>query len=155
MAEGDFKKVGARGYKAWRILSASDTWASIYRQREKTLRDYRSAIIFPEQLLGLDQENIFSVVVTKQSSVRFFAVTSTINVIRNFKPVAISDEPLVSLGAIMEYESNNSGPGQSHRICLGTSSQDNSFFEKSLFSGIKDAVKYQQDIQKSFLSSIG
>ena len=155
MAEGDFKKIGAKGYKAWRILSASDTWASVYRQREKTLRNYHSAIIFPEQLLGLDQANIFSVVVSKQSSVRLLSVSSAISVIRNFKPVTLSDEPLSSLEAIMEYEANNSGSGQSHRICLGTGGQDFSFYEKALFSGVKDAIKYQQDVQKSFLSSIG
>ena len=152
MAEGDFKRIGAKGYLAWRILSSTGQWTEVYRNREKALRGFNSAILFPEQLLGLDQQVIFEVYVCKSSG---SSVSTSITAIRSFAPVNAYGDPLESLEAIREYEGNNDKPGDCHRLCIGRSGQDHAFYSKNLFSGIKDAVKFQQERQKAILSTIG
>lgn len=147
----DFKKIGSKGYKAWRILSASGEWAQIYRNREKMLRSYKSAIIFPEQLLGLNQTKIYQVIVTYSSDTVF----SQVLIIRDFAPRAATGEVLDTLEIIREYEHENQGGGEVHRVSVGKKNANNSFYNRSYFSGEKDAIKYQLKRQAHYLSQSG
>ena len=152
MAEAsDFKKIGTKGYKAWRILSASGAWAQVYRDREKMLRNYKSAIIFPEQFLGLNQNGVYKVIVSRTGN----KVSSQIEIIRGFTPIGVSGEILDSLEKIREYEAANNNSGEVHRIGLGKGGQETSFHRFAYFSGIKDAVKYQSNEQNAHVSQIG
>lgn len=147
----DFTKVNSKGYKAWRIVSASGSWAQIYREREKELRGYKSAIIFPEQLIGLNQNIIYKVVVVRTGQ----KVDSHITAIRNFQPQGARGEQLNTLEQIREYETENSEPGGSHRISVGKHAGDSSFYNFAWFSSQKDAIKYQAKEQAKCLSQIG
>lgn len=152
MAEAtDFKKIGAKGYKAWRILSATGEWAQTYRDREKMLRGYKSAIIFPEQLIGLNQSKIYQVIVTRTGN----TVSSQINALRSFLPKGANGEILDTVEKIREYESEHSDGSGLHRLHIGKSTQDTSFYQHCYFSGLKDAVKYQAKRQAHYLSQIG
>jgi hypothetical protein len=53
------KKLLTKSYMTWRVVQAPGVWASIYRERIKRMGNYRSAIIFPEQLLGLNQNSVW------------------------------------------------------------------------------------------------
>jgi len=147
----DFKKIGTKGYKAWRILSASGAWGQVYRDREKMLRGYNSAIIFPEQLIGLNQTAVFQVIVTRTGG----SIASIITVMRNFVPRGVSGEILDTLKKIREYESNNDQSGGVHRISVGEVAQNNSFYNHCYFSSQKDAIKYQAKLQAHYLSQSG
>lgn len=152
MAEAsDFKKIGSKGYKAWRILSATGAWADAYRNREKEMRVYKSAIIFPEQLIGLRQSKIYQVVVHRTGD----TVSSQIHAIRNFIPRGANGESLDTLEKIRDYEYENHEGGALHRITVGKSAQNNNFYNHCYFSSMKDAVKYQQKRQAHYLSQSG
>lgn len=151
MAEAtDFKKIGSKGYKAWRILSASGSWAQTYRDREKMLRDYKSAIIFPEQLLGLQQSKIYQVIVTRVGTV----ITSRIVVIRSFIPLGAGNERLDTVEKIRDYEYQHHEGGALHRVTLG-GGDNTTFYNHCYFSSQKDAVKYQAKRQAHYLSQSG
>lgn len=146
----DFKKVGRKGYKAWRILSATGEWARVYRDREKMLRDYKGAIIFPEQLISITQSRIYQVVVNRNGC----AISSQINVIHNYTPNGANGELLDTLEKIRDYEYENHVGGALHRINVGRGS-NNSFYNHCYFSSQKDAIKYQQKRQAHYLSQSG
>jgi hypothetical protein len=147
----DFKKVGTKGYKAWRILSASGEWAQTYRDREKMLRAYKSAIIFPEQLISLTQSRIYQVIVTRNGN----TISSQINVIHNYRPRGANGECLDTLEKIRDYEYVNHTGGALHRITVGNSVNNNNFYNHCYFSSQKDAIKYQAKRQAHYLSQAG
>lgn len=152
MAEAtDFKKIGAKGYKAWRILSAAGAWAQTYRDREKMLRDYKSAIIFPEQLVGLNQSKIYQVIVTRTGQ----TIASQINAIVNYIPRGAGGERLDTVEKIREYEYENHEGGALHRIVVGKGNNNTNFYNHCYFSSQKDAIKYQQKRQAHYLSQSG
>lgn len=152
MAEAiDFKKVGTKGYKAWRILSAAGAWAQTYRDREKMLRDYKGAIIFPEQLIGLTQSKIYQVIVTRSGS----TISSQINVIHNYTPKGANGESLDTVEKIRDYEYENHVGGALHRITVGKAGNNNNFYNHCYFSSQKDAIKYQAKRQAHYLSQSG
>jgi hypothetical protein len=152
MAEAtDFKKIGAKGYKAWRILSATGEWAQTYRDREKMLRGYKSAIIFPEQLIGLNQSKIYQVIVTRTGN----TVSSQINALRSFLPKGANGEILDTVEKIREYEYENHEGGALHRIAVGKGHSNNTFYNHVYFTSQKDAIKYQQKRQAHYLSQTG
>jgi hypothetical protein len=61
----DFNDMRSNRYKTMRILSAPGIWSSVYQERIKKLSGYRTAILFPEMLLGLDQARIYAVCTKK------------------------------------------------------------------------------------------
>ena len=152
MAEAvDFKKVGTKGYKAWRILSAAGSWAQTFRDREKMLRDYKSAIIFPEQLIGLNQSKVYQVIVHKVGG----TVTSQIIALNNYIPRGANDEKLDTVEKIREYEYEHHEGGALHRIKVGKGNNNTTFYNHCYFSSQKDAVKYQLKRQAHYLSQSG
>lgn len=151
MAEAqDFKKIGSKGYKAWRILAATGAWAQTYRDREKMLRGYPSAILFPEQLIGLKQSKVYQVIVTRTGQ----TISSQINAILNFIPRGVNGEQLDSLEKIREYEYENHEGGALHRITVGKGN-NTTFYNHCYFASQKDAVKFQQKRQAHYLSQSG
>lgn len=152
MAEAsDFKKIGSKGYKAWRILSASGAWGGTYRDREREMRNYKSAIIFPEQLLGLNQSKIYQVIVTRTGQ----SILSQIVALRSFIPRGINGEVLDTVEKIREYEYEHREGGALHRIAVGKGNSNTTFYNHHYFSSQKDAVKYQQKRQAHYLSQSG
>jgi hypothetical protein len=57
----NFKRIGTPSYRTYRVLSARGDWAQLYRSKVADHGDQKGAIIFPEQLLSLNQNRIFAV----------------------------------------------------------------------------------------------
>lgn len=158
----DFTKVHTKAYKVWRIIQAPGAWGQIYRDREQKLRGYRSALIFPEQILGLNQELIFKVVVARGQN---GAVQSHITPLRKFGifvPVNKDEKypytkpgELTNMDEIRRWESDNQAGGETHRMSVNTVGQEWCFDRFEMFSSLKDAAKFQFAEQAKFLSQIG
>jgi hypothetical protein len=150
----DFKKINSKGYKVWRIIQAPGAWGQIYRDRELKLRNYKSALIFPEQLLGLNQKLIYKVQVHRLGS----TVSSHITGVRCFCPADANRKALTTAQEVYDYEADNAGDGEVHRLNYATPNQTGdsvTFYTSNLFSSIKDAEKFQRNQQASLLSQIG
>lgn len=158
----DFTKVHTKAYKVWRIIQAPGAWGQIYRNREQALRGYKSALIFPEQVLGLNQELIFKVVVAKGQG---GSVQSHITPLRKFGLYVPEDKSakypyskpgqLTSMDEIRRWEADNQNPGDTHRLMVNITGQEWCFDRFELFSSLKDAAKFQAAEQAKLLSQIG
>lgn len=158
----DFTQAHSKSYKVWRIISAPGHWCQIYREREQRLRNYRSALIFPEQILGLNQEFIFKVVVVKGQG---GAVQSYITPLCKFglyvpekaNPDSYYSKTgqLTTSDEIRRWEADNQTGGETHRLTVNVTGQDWCFDRYDFFSSIKDAAKFQAAEQAVFLSQIG
>jgi len=158
-----FTKVHTKPYKVWRILQAPGAWNRVYRNREARLRHYRSAIIFPEQILGLNQASIYKVVVVRGSS---GDVESHISTLRSFGLFAhvpkdqygcfVEPGRISSTDELSYWESQNSENGDTHRLMVSSGSDPKWSFDRyDYFTNIRDAVKFQQREQEKLISQIG
>jgi len=159
----NFTKVHTKPYKVWRILQAPGAWHRVYRDREVLLRNYRSAIIFPEQILGLNQTSIYKVVVVKGSS---NSVESHITALRSFGLFAhvpkdqygffVQPGRISSTEELRFWEDQNSDGGDVHRLMLASGSDPSWSFDRyAYFASIREAVKFQAREQEKLLSQIG
>lgn len=134
----DFKKIHTKSYKVWRILQAPGVWAQIYRDRESMMANYSSAIIFPEQFLGLNQTLIFSVELTSRAQARSSAVTEFTT------PKILLDRGAVSsFDDIYQWEAANDSRESMSGMTIGSyeSFSNPLFHNMNLFTNRKDAVK--------------
>jgi len=147
----DFKKVHTKKYRAWRILTSPSRWGVAYRDRVSTFKDFPTAIIFPEQLLGLNQSVVYCVAVSKDRN----TVSTSISAHRDYKP-NFGSGSLKTLEEIREYESENDAPENIRNLVFGHGySTTMKFWTSAIFTSQKDALKYQQKIQAQYLSQIG
>jgi hypothetical protein len=134
----DFKRIHTKSYKVWRLLQAPGCWGKVYREREMTLRNFSSAIIFPEQLLGLNQSQLFTASLSVSSEGRSASVSGmTI-------PSLLLDGGTVGYyDDIYDWESENNGDDALKSMSLGRPGSYNNtpFWSVNLFTNRKDAVK--------------
>jgi len=138
MAEAqDFKKIHSKSYQVWRILQAPGVWGQAYRERVTFLTGYRSAIIFPEQLLGLNQSQLFIANLDGTSSRR----SATINTLDE-PHLIFAGQIINSFQEIYDLESENYEMGDLASMRVGKSDTTTSpnFHNLNLFSNKKDAV---------------
>lgn len=157
----DFKKITTKSYKVWRILQAPGAWGQIYRDREQLYRNYRSALIFPEQVLGIAGSPVFKVTT---SCVQRTLSSHITNVYVNALNALMTPEMgehfispgfLVNMEEIQRFEHLNHKSGETHRIYLGSNTQENPFDRHAWFTNIKDALKYQSNQQAALLHKLG
>lgn len=148
MSSADFVKIHSKKYKAWRILSAKGSWVEVYTGREKMLRNYRSAIIFPEQLLGLNQSSILQVTESAGSGVFNISVHPV-----NRFDLFYNGVELNSLTEILEVERSCYGDDDISRIKVGETFGQ-SFVSLILFTNKKDVLKYINSASSAALANI-
>lgn len=157
----DFTKVNTKSYKVWRILQASGDWAQVYRDREQAYRDYKSAIIFPEQILGLNQRNIYKAhAYFVQKSVNSYITgvsCKKLNALMTREEEKSFGYPgeLRSAGEVMLWESMNPHLAEHSGMYLGELSDNTHFSNNAWFSNVKDAIKYQERMFKTLVSKLG
>lgn len=134
----DFTKVHSKAYKVWRILQAPGAWAQIYRDRETVLRNFSSAIIFPEQLLGLNQSQLFTASLSVSSEGRSASVSSM-----TIPSLLLDGGTVENYEAIYDWESKNHDDGALKSMSLSRPGSYNNtpFWSVNLFTNRKDAVK--------------
>jgi hypothetical protein len=151
------KKTEAK-YAMMRILQAPGPWAQAYMDREKTLRGYRSAIIFPEQALELGECGIFTVSVRMNGS----TLESSIMRITCGPPRSGDGHKLASLPAILQYEQENADQTGISELKFGSGlgawgrsmPMAYPFIGPAYFSNAKDAMKYQNKEQLKYVSRL-
>lgn len=132
----DFKKITTRKYKAWKILSVSPHLSQFYKERESRLRAYRSAIIFPEQILGLNNSPAYHVSCSSSAS----GIGAGITVLHDPKLRSHTDGYLETIGEVKQWEEFI---GQISDLNLKTGPHtENTFLMMDLFTNKKDAIKF-------------
>ena len=159
MAEAiNFKKINSRKYKAWRILSAPNGWGEVYRLREIKFGQVSGAIIFPEQILGLNS-SIYSVAGSRSggsASTHIKLWSPKLTAPAGVMDARTSDE-LETCEEVYECE-RHWQPRDKVGLCIRiTDIQDMTFasLDLALFTNIKDALKYQATLMASMVSQIG
>lgn len=142
----DFKKVTSKKYRLWRILHSNPIWATIYRERDAQLNQFRSAVIFPEQLLGLNQNRIWSVISLASDG----EVTIKIKALYDFK-LYIDRIPVVTSEQIFEFEQGMKQLNDKRLLAM-SSNGSLDFTLMNLFTNLDDAVKFGEKEQMKLLS---
>ena len=140
----DFNKVNNKNYRVYRILQTSSVWADVYRKRIIELSSYKSAIIFPEMILGLNQNSVYCAIVRQGMldqlpNVQVVLASAHID---SFSIYGIDhiDRPLRNLRQIEELELLSDDT--TDRITFYCIRNRLIFAHYPLFSSKKDACKY-------------
>ena len=142
MNDQSFHKASSlKRYKIWRIVRCSGAWIEIYRHREKRLRNYKSAIIFPEQLLELNQSTVWSAHAKPEPSSNTSTDSIVIGITKwaSFQPCG-SNSRLRSIEEILDFEDQNSKSEEVHRLTIGKSNI--AFKAIFLFSNQREAFRF-------------
>jgi hypothetical protein len=137
----DFNKVNNKNYQLYRVLQTSDIWSKIYRNRIERFSGYKTSIVFPESLLGLNQVNVYAVV---EYADQIGVVAAAIPMYR-FKIYDIrlsSENGLRDLEQIEAFERATSNLEFSEQLCFRFNGLRLPFGVSALFSSKKDAGKY-------------
>lgn len=146
----DSKKLLSKSYSTWRLVMAAGSWSELYRERMRKYGNFRSAIIFPEQILGLNQSSIYSASVVVNGS----NITSSIGRINGFELWADMGakssawRKLLTVEEVYDFEAANSN--QDGYNCLAIQPAQTSSYNSrtkfaefgALFSGKNDAAKW-------------
>jgi hypothetical protein len=132
----DFTKAHSKKYQTWRVLQAPGEWATVYNDRIREFGNYRGAIIFPEQLLGLNQKCIFTASVNRQVHQSVSGGISQLNT------WGIYDSPnatfLTTLDEVYEFERRSTPKDLRFTSVFGS----RAFHEYCAFSNKKGALQY-------------
>lgn len=133
----------------WRILQAPGAWATRYNERIKRFGHVKGAIIFPEQLLGLNQKYIYMVV----TGATFKSVTVTIEQVAGWSFDSNKHANVIhTIGDVYEYEQRFEP--NTLRIKSG-SSGGGVFMASMLFTSVKNALVCANSEMKSLASKFG
>jgi hypothetical protein len=139
----DFTKVNHRNYQLYRILQTSNIWSKIYRQRIERFGSYRTSIIFPESILGLNQKYVYTVkAVQNYEVVACYAASIPIDGFSIYDPISTeSSSRLKDRNQIERFEQATVDIEFANRLCFRFTGVTD-FATAALFSGKKDASKY-------------
>ncbi len=135
----DFNKINHNSYRVYRVMQASDTWSKIYRHRIELLSPYRTAIIFPESILGLNQKYVYYCIKRDEGSGSLCTIVGKVP-ITGFSIVdrlGNYDERFTNIGQIELLEKTDNP-----RDVLKLSNSGHPFVTTPLFSGKKDVIRF-------------
>ena len=141
----------SKRYMPWRILRAPGAWAPAYMARAKAIRRYKSALVFPEQVLAIKGAGVFEVLGRDDNANRNpNRQTSEVEVtIRRLDSceILVNDKVAKSVEQIYEYEDQNDETVDLMTIYIGfgnagRTTNGQPFLSRYLFSAKRDAVAY-------------
>jgi hypothetical protein len=134
----DFNKIRSKSYKVWRILQAPGVWGQVYRDRESRFANYASAIIFPEQLLGLNQSQLFSVELSSEQNAKIVQLRAI-----EIPQLVLGTSVPQDYRSIYEWEGDNNGDAALKEMTIGRLGTHAHvlFWNRNLFTNKKDAIK--------------
>jgi hypothetical protein len=144
----DFKKVHTKGYMAWRILSVNPKLSEVYQERVAKFKNYRSALIFPEQVIGLPNSSIYYVLSDKSNS----EIKISIHTLTNPRIISTKDGSIDSIQDLVDWENLNGKPNDIKMANVITSyyARSEGFMTLPWFSNKSDAVKYASKCLEKF-----
>lgn len=103
----DFKKlVTSPSGSLLRVMQAPEPWVGIYKARLNLFGDQPGAIVFPEQLLALQQAAVYQVLVGSGGREKVVVEFASI---ANFTPHDGSGQPLTTIDKVIATEASNGG----------------------------------------------
>lgn len=137
----------SKRYLSWRILRSPGDWAKIYIERAKDLRTYKSAIVFPEQLLPIAGAGLYSVEAGSNNGNNNPNRQTTevqVSIVKlNFCRIELDGiNGTVSVEQIYDWEHENQSSADINRVRILTASGTKMFIHHNLFSGKKDALAF-------------
>lgn len=138
----NFKLMGSDSGRLLRVMQAPGFWTRIYQDRIRLFGDSRGAIIFPEQLLGLDQAAIFRVSMIQSE----WHMQTEIKTISEFRlEDRTSRKPLTTIEDIMAFEERTANVEDAPSM-LRMSCSDGSYsshgFTGAMFTSRKEALRW-------------
>lgn len=137
----DSKKLLSKNHRVWRCLQAPGDWGQFYRDRQKALENYRSAIVFPEQVIGLEGHDLFIVNNTKSG-----VVSTSIGIVRGVT-IGTYQETFGTIQDVYDYELENQSQQAINSLMVrypGSLLTSYEFSKFAYFSSRKEAVKFAQ-----------
>lgn len=137
----------SKKYLSYRILRSPGAWARVYLDRAKELRIYKSAIVFPEQVLPIAGVALYSV--------DFGSDNGNNNPSRQTNEVRVSIvkfdfcrieldgvKGAVSVQEIYDWEHENQSSADINSVRLLTAAGSKMFIHYNLFSNKRDALAF-------------
>lgn len=137
----------SKKYLSWRILRSPGAWARAYIDRAKELRTYKSAIVFPEQVLPIAGAGLYMV--------NYSSDNSNNNPSRQTRQVGVSICKLnhcrlevdgikgtVSVQELYDWEHENQTEADFKHIRILNSGATQQFLDQNLFSAKRDALAF-------------
>jgi hypothetical protein len=142
----------SKRYMPWRLLRASGQWASVYAARARIMKGYKSALVFPEQLMASSGTTLYCVALgfgvsngkTDKHRVRV-AVDKLIGV--SLQIDGIKGKPTIDEIYDFEEESSMKPDVQGLKLLIpsrdpSSDSNSTSFMNNYLFTERNDALKF-------------
>src|ERR1700759_1977302 len=139
----DFNKVNNKKYQLYRVMQTSDIWSRIYRDRIKAYSKYRTAIIFPEALLGLNQNNVYCPRYSKANTIINVTISSIPLSRFMIFDIATDDfTPIKNLEQIEKFENATTTNDFVAYLHFTQSGLNLPFADCALFSSKNDAIRF-------------
>jgi hypothetical protein len=133
----------SKKYMSYRILRSPGVWAQAYIDRAKHLRPYKSALLFPEQLLPIAGANIYHVYYQNTHSNQTVEVSITKWTNPHIEIPGVKGMP--TLEQLYDFEHENSQSASDLNLLkVIAGSWDKTFLSLYLFSGKRDALAFAQ-----------
>ena len=140
----NMKELLSPRYRLYRVMQAPGIWRQIYADRIASFGDYRSAVIFPEILLGLNQSTLF----TSSNAVSASACSVGVTAIPH-NGVCTLKETITKVQSIHEFEEDNQDLETAKNLLFSNASQARYSFDHRtfihttpLFTNKNDALKW-------------
>lgn len=140
----------SKKYMSYRILRSPGVWAQAYIDRARHMRGYKSALLFPEQLLPIAGADIFHVYY--QSTHGKHTVEVSISKWPNPHLELAGSKKMPTVEQIYEFEhENDQSVSDLNLLKVVAGSWEKSFLSLYLFSSKRDAIAFAQKKLKSLL----
>lgn len=135
----------SKKYMPWRILRAPGKWAPAYIERARRLRGYKSAIVFPEQLIPILGSSLYEVHhSTNNGNENSQRQTSMVEVKiakwPNIRLVLSGEKGTPTVEDVYRFEDEHDS--EPRHILVEGGTWTTGFMQSSFFSAKRDAIAY-------------
>lgn len=152
----NFKKMADERYRVYRIIRSNQLCTPMYRHLLKTIGHYNGAIIFPEQLIGVDRVYVVALIgnenySTSGSSHQIITESFTLAELRGPE----GEDPIARAEDVLDVEQRFTDPADTFKIAISTAASYYSLIDfkqvskrdganRFWFSNSRDATKFAQ-----------
>jgi hypothetical protein len=146
----DFKKLNSTSGRMMRILRSHGKWAALYTERMAEIGDMKGAIVFPEQILSLNQSTLFAVSVVSKDDGKALNLHTRVSLLEDLTLAAGSTwskhpyRVVEKFDEIIAIEKEN--PEDTSLFSVGGPGRHSSFNDSRFFTNGRAAVRYAEKI---------